>query len=104
MANVLLLAPTYRGREQNNMPRGLLAVAAVLKAKGHKIQVVNSHAQKYSPYEAFQMIAGLNFDILGISGISTSYYFWREFVTLFRQKYGNSILRLCLFAGPSHTQ
>lgn len=91
MADVLLLGLRYRGRPQNCMPHGVLAVAAVLKAKGHEIQLVDSHARKYSPYEAFQMIAELNFDILGVTGISTSYYFWKEFVPLFRQKYGDSI-------------
>jgi len=75
----------------NEIPHGLLAVAAVLKANGHKIQIVDSHIKKHTPYETFQDIAALDFDILGITGISTSYYFWKEFVPLFRRKYGDSI-------------
>lgn len=98
MAQVLLLHPTYRGRQANDMPSDLLCVAAILKAKGHKVQILDSHVQKYTPNEALQAIAGMDFDILGIGGISTSYYFWKEFVPLFRQKYGDSIL---IMAGGS---
>lgn len=91
MAKILLLHPTYRGRQANYMPFGLLCVAAILEAKGHKVKIVDSHVYKYTPTQALQRIVGMDFDILGIGGISTSYYFWKEFVSLFRQKYVDSI-------------
>lgn len=92
MANILLLNPTYIGSlHQKNFPHGLLAVAAALIKNGHNVQIIDSHIKQYDPIQALQAIASLNFDIVGISGISTAYYFWREFVPLFRQKYGNGI-------------
>ena len=98
MAEILLLHPTYRGRKPNYIPSGLLCVAAILKAKGHRIQIVDSQVHKYRPREALQAIAKIDFSLLGIGGISTSYYFWKEFVPLFRQKYGD---RIPIMAGGS---
>ncbi len=92
MAQVLLLNPTYHGRTSDfSMPSGLLCVAAILQAKGHKVQIFDAHVHQYTPSQSLQAIAAMSFDILGIGGISTSYYFWKEFVALFRQKYGSSI-------------
>lgn len=59
MAKVLLLNPTYRGRASNfSMPSGLLCVAAVLKEKGHTIQIVDFQVHQYSPAQALSAIAG----------------------------------------------
>ena len=76
MVRALLLNPTYRGRASNIcMPSGLLCVAAVLREKGHEVKIIDSHVYQYSPGKTLQVIAGMDFDILGIGGISTSYYF-----------------------------
>ncbi len=88
MAQVLLINPTYRGRSSNIcMPSGLLCVAGVLRANGHSIQILDSHVYQYSPQQSLEAISKIYFDIIGIGGISTSYYFWKEFVPLFRKKY-----------------
>jgi len=88
MAQVLLLNPTYRGRASHfTMPAGLLCVAGVLQANGHSVQIVDSHVHQYTPQQSLEAISKLSFDIIGIGGISTSYYFWKEFVSLFRREY-----------------
>ena len=67
MAQVLLVNPTYRGRSSNIcMPSGLLCVAAILKARGHEIQILDSHVDQYNPSQAVQAVARMSFDILEI--------------------------------------
>jgi len=89
MADVLLINPTYRNRDANDMPHGLLAVSSVLRKTGHAVEIFDSHVHKLSPAQAVEAISDLDFHIVGISGISTSYYFWKEFVRLFRTRYNN---------------
>jgi anaerobic magnesium-protoporphyrin IX monomethyl ester cyclase len=92
MARILLINPTYSERSlQKSIPNNLLAVAAVLQQNGHKIQIVDSHSMYYNPEQAFQAITNLKFDIIGISGITTAYSFFKKFVKLFRQEYGSTI-------------
>jgi len=88
VAQVLLLNPTYRGRSSHfMMPSGLLCVAGVLQANGHNVQILDSHVHQYNPLQSLQAISVFAFDILGIGGISTSYYFWKEFVPLFQKEH-----------------
>ncbi|MFH1982559.1 MAG: radical SAM protein [Pseudomonadota bacterium] len=92
MAKILLLNPTYRGRaDQKSIPHGLLAVGSVLRNNGHQIRLIDFHLEGDSPETAFKKIAATSFDIVGISGISTSYYFWKAFVRIFRERLGRTI-------------
>ncbi len=92
MAKILLLNPTYRGRsEQRSMPHGLMAVAAALEPEGHDIRLIDFHLENHTPVSAIDRISSYQFDIVGISGISTAYYFWKEFVALFRSRFGTKI-------------
>lgn len=92
MARILLLNPTYRGRaSQKSMPHGLLAVGATLKKNGHSVQLIDFHLEGDSPDRANTKLTNLDFELIGISGISTAYYFWKEFIQLYRSTPGGSV-------------
>ena len=74
---VLLIQPPHyyngKSREPGFFPLGLGYIAKVLLKSGHDVEVLDIWAHQYTNEEVIQKIKGLEYDIVGISALSTQY-------------------------------
>lgn len=71
--NILLVNPPIREQSNPLFPMGLGYIAAVLVKAGHKVEVLDIHAERLKKQEAIEKIKKKEFNVLGIGGIITVY-------------------------------
>jgi radical SAM superfamily enzyme YgiQ (UPF0313 family) len=83
---VLLINPAIREWSKPNVfPLGLGYIAAVLKESGHKIEVLDINAHRWSKQEVEARIQGSDFDVAGIGGIVTIYRYTKWLIEIIRK-------------------
>ena len=81
--NILLVNPPCR--IPTVIPLGLGYIASVLRDKGHNITIMDLNMER-KPFQLIEKeIDKLEFDIVGIGGLSTTYKFVKEFSKLVKQ-------------------
>lgn len=69
--NILLINPPCRSAYL--LPLGLGYIASVLRKEGHSVKILDINALNYSNDKVEQILKELDFDIVGIGGLSTTY-------------------------------
>ena len=90
---VLLIQPPHnyegKSREPQGVPLGLGYVAKALLNSGNNVEVLDIWAHQYSNEEVMQKVAELDYDICGISALSTQYAYVKWLISELK-KYNNS--------------
>ena len=68
---VLLINPLCRRAVE--IPLGLGYIASVLMKSGHKVEVLDINALELSQDKVIEAIQNINFDIVGIGGLTSTY-------------------------------
>lgn len=68
---ILLISPPCR--LPNSLPLGLGYIASVLREEGHNVSLLDINGFGYSNEKVGEIIRTLNFDLVGVGGISTTY-------------------------------
>ncbi|MCJ7816575.1 MAG: B12-binding domain-containing radical SAM protein [Candidatus Aenigmarchaeota archaeon] len=81
MESILLIQPNYRHTKETgvwmvNVPLGLCYIAAVLRNKGFKTEILDANALNLSPEETAKHAVG--FDAVGVSGMTPAHGFIKE--------------------------
>ena len=72
--NIILIQPPFDTRDKaTHFPLGLGYVAKALLNAGHKVEIFDIYAQQFSKNEVKKKIKEFNYDIIGISALSTQY-------------------------------
>lgn len=69
--NILLINPPCRS--PNMVPLGLGYIASVLRNSGHKVNILDINAYQYSDGEVEDKIKAMEYDCVGIGGLTTTY-------------------------------
>lgn len=73
---MLLVQGPHDGREGAPLfPLGLGYIARVLNDIGVQVEVLDAHAEKYTPEETLEAVKKKDFDLVGITALSTQYGF-----------------------------
>ncbi len=81
--NVLLIYPPVRlGFPARYPPTGLLCIASVLEEKGYNVEILDLNVLRPTFDELKEAIKGKQFDVIGIGGMTTVYYYIK-LITLF---------------------
>lgn len=93
---ILLIQPPhyYNGgtRLPEFFPLGLGYIAQVLLGAGHEVEVLDIWAHQYSDGEVIQKVKGFDYDIAGISALSTQYKYVKWLTGLLKQHSKNKIV------------
>jgi len=74
---ILMVYPTFR-RGRYVLPLGMAYIAAVLRNKGHRIQVIDADAYSFNSEQIKTLLKKLNYDIVATGGLATSYKFVKD--------------------------
>jgi anaerobic magnesium-protoporphyrin IX monomethyl ester cyclase len=77
MRFLLINVPIREDRPPNNYPTGLGIIAAVLEGAGHDVAVLDINAHRYSPDQVVSIITSTPTDVIGISGMVSTYKYQR---------------------------
>lgn len=81
--NVLLVNPLCRLAYA--LPLGLGYIASVLREEGHNVKILDINGLKYSPEEVEKKIHELEFDIVGIGGLTSTYKYVKWLAKIFKK-------------------
>lgn len=83
---VLLINPPIREwAKPNVLPLGLGYVASVLRISGHKVEVMDINAYRWTPEEVEYRIKNVDFDIAGIGAIVTVYRYVKWLIGILKK-------------------
>lgn len=109
---ILLINPPIREWSKPNLfPLGLGYIASVLMREGHKVEVLDINAYRWSKKEVEDRVNNAEFDVVGIGGIVTVYRYVKWLVNMIRKYHpgkkiiiggsvGTSIPRIMLEKNP----
>jgi len=78
--NVLLVNPPCRTPVM--IPLGLGYIASVLRQEGHSVSIMDLNAENKPLSDIEKELSGLDFDLIGIGGLTTTYDFVKSFSAL----------------------
>jgi len=91
--NVLLINPPLReDRHPAFPPLGLAIVANVLRNAGHQVELLDINSHRYSRGEMLFRLPDGPYDLVGVSGLITTYRYMIFLMPLLRQKYDAPIV------------
>ena len=86
---ILLVQPPHRygkwERGPNSFPLGLAYIAKIMMNSGHHVEIFDIWANQYTNDEVSQKIKEFDYDIIGISGLSTQYAYLKWFISEFKK-------------------
>ena len=83
MKVLLVQPPNFHGdkdREAQRFPLGLAYVAAVLKEKGHEVEIFDAWVNHYSKEETLSKLKDIEYDIMGITAMSPHFKYMEWFI------------------------
>jgi len=87
---VLLIYPPVRlGQQPLYPPFGLLSIASVLEKAGAVVEIMDLNMLRLSFNEMKEKISEMDFDIVGIGGMATVYYYMKFLAEFFKREYPN---------------
>jgi len=93
---VLFIQPPHhfdgKSRRPGFFPVGLGHLASVLMKEGHEVGVLDIWAQQLSRDEVLRRIPGLDYDVIGITGLSTQYNYVKWLAENLKQHYDKPIV------------
>jgi len=86
-ANVLLINPLCRSPYM--LPLGLGYIASVLRKQGHNVRILDINAYGYAPEKVEEIISKLEFDVVGIGGLSSTYKYIKWLASVIKKQRPN---------------
>lgn len=96
MTKILLInSPIRESLPPTNIPYGLSLIAAVLDRAGHEVVLLDVNAFRLSMDEILEEVKGNDYDLIGLSGLVTTYKFQKKLIPLLR----NIFPEACIISG-----
>ena len=90
MIKILLIYPPFRLEQQFLYPPyGLLSIAAVLEKSGIQVEILDLCVNRFTFIELKKEISNKDFDIVGMGGMVTVYYYIKFLSKYLKKEYPN---------------
>ena len=92
MRILLINSPIRLNAPPNCIPYGLATIAALLRDTGHDVQMLDLNALRPGEAETVRLIRRGRWDIIGLSGLITTYAFQKGLAPLLRELHPRAFL------------
>ncbi len=93
MTRILLInSPIRESQPPKNIPYGLSLIAAVLDRAGEEVVLLDANAYRLSVDEVIEEVKGSNFDLIGLSGLVTTYRFQKNLIPQLRENFPDAYI------------
>lgn len=92
MRILLINSPIRLDAPPNCIPYGLATIAAVLRNAGHYVEILDLNALRPDEAETARLIRGGDWDLIGLSGLITTYAFQKRLAPMLREIHPGAFL------------
>ena len=93
MSKILLInSPIRESQPPKSIPYGLSLIAAILDKDGQEVVLLDANAYRLSIDEIIEEIKDEDFDLIGLSGLVTTYRFQKKLIPLLRNIFPESYI------------